>query len=179
MACDVTVGLGRPDCPGETPGARDTIYLFNRDRVSAFVAGAGNIVDDITFTSGQGFFQYTGRKGSVEARAEKQDNETGATDYTHEIDIHFTDLSTEARDAIQDLNGATLGAIVRTKGDRFILYGYNEGLEMKVNNMSTGADALGYFVTLREVQVNELPRIFFDTNATATQSAIDAKVIAS
>ena len=50
---------------------------------------------------------------------------------------------------------------------------------MKVNNMSTGADALGYFVTLREVQVNELPRIFFDTSVTATQSAIDAKVVAS
>lgn len=179
MGCLITDGLGRPDCPGETPGAYDTIYLFNRSQVVSFTAGAGNIVEDITFTGGAGYIQFTGRKQSVVGREEKQDNDSNSTDYTHEVDIHFADLSPECRDAIQDLNGATLGAIVRTKGDRFLLYGYNEGLEMKVNNMSTTSDALGEFVTLREVQVNEKTRRFFDTNATTTLANITSKIVAS
>jgi len=179
MACLIDTGLGRPDCPGETPGAYDTIWLFNRSQVSSFTAGAGNIVEDIVFTSGAGFIQYVGRKGSVVVREEKQDTEGNTTDYTHEVDVHFADLSPEARDAVQDLNGATVGAIVRTKGDRFILLGYNEGTEMAVNNMTTASDGLGEFLTLREVQVNEKTRRFFDTNAATTLSNITTKVVAS
>lgn len=179
MACNINDGIGRPACPGETPGAYDTIYLFNRDEVASFTAGAGDVVEDVTFTSGEGFYQVVGKKNSVVARAEKQDNDTDATDYTHEVDIQLTDLSITARDFVNSLNGASLGAIVRTKGDKFLFYGYNDGVQMKVNTMSTSADALGYFITLRETQVSELPRIFYDTNAVTTLAAITSKVVGS
>lgn len=179
MACNIGDGISRPACPGETPGAYDTIYLFNRDEVASFTAGAGDIVEDVTFTGGEGYYQVVGKKNSVVARAEKQDNDTDATDYTHEVDIQLTDLSTTARDFVNSLNGASLGCIVRTKGDKFLFYGYNDGIQMKVNTMSTEADALGYFITLRETQVSELPRIFFDTDATTTLAAITSKVVGS
>lgn len=178
MACRATVGLGRPACPGETPGARDTVYLYNVDDVTAYTL-SGNVITGITFSSGTGFLQYVGRKGSVVVREEKQDNETGATDYLHEVDIHFTDLSSTCRDAINDLNGATLGAIVATKGDKFILLGYNEGLEMKVNTMTTEAEGLGEFITLRETQVNEKTRRFLVTDVSTTETYILSRVVAS
>jgi len=179
MACNINDGISRPACPGETPGAYDTIYLFNRDEVTAFTAGAGDIVQDVAFSAGEGYYQVVGKKNSVVARAEKQDNDTDATDYTHEIDIQLTDLSTTARDFVNSLNGANLGAIVRTKGDKFLFYGYNDGIQMKVNTMSTAADALGYFITLRETQVSELPRIFYQTSPTVTLSNITSKVVGS
>lgn len=179
MACNITDGIGRPACPGETPGAYDTFYLFNRDQVTAFVAGSGNIVEDITFEGGAGYYQVVARKGSVIVREEKQDNDTDSTDYTHEVDFNLTDLSPTARDFVNDLNGASLGCIVRTKGDRFILLGYNDGVQMKVNTMTTEADGLGEFVTLRETQVGEKTRRFFDTDATTTLANITSKVVGS
>ena len=175
--CNITDGRSRPACPGETPGAKDTIYLFNRGQVASFVAGAGNIVEDITFDPGAGYYQVEAKKGSVVARAEKQD--TTGTDYTHEVDFSLVDLSPEARDFVDSMNGPSLGVIVPTKGNKFLLYGYNDGVEMKVNTMSTAADALGYFITLRESQVSELPRLFFDTDATTTLAAITSKIVGS
>lgn len=179
MACNITDGIGRPDCPGETPLCYDTLYLFNRAQVSAFVAGAGDIVEDITFTGSNGFYQVVAKKNSVEIRAEKQDNDTDATDYTHEVDFTLTDLSSEARDFVNSLNGPSLGVIVRTKGNKFYLYGYNDGVQMKVNNMSSATDALGHFITLRETSVSELPRVFFDTNPTTTLGNITSKIVGS
>lgn len=177
--CNISDGLGRPACPGETPGCYDTFYLFNREQVSAFVAGTGDIVEDITFTSSNGFYQVVAKKQSVVIRAEKQDNDTDATDYTHEVDFTLTDLSSTARDFVNSLNGPSLGVIVRTKGDKFYLYGYNDGVQMKVNNMSSEADALGHFITLRETQVSELPRVFFDTDASTTLANITSKIVGS
>jgi hypothetical protein len=187
MACNIEDGIGRPECPGETPGAYDTFWLFNRDAVTAFTltaipgpgASTSNTVEDITFTPGEGFYQVVARKASVVGREEKQDNDTDATDYTHEFDFRLTDLSSEARDWVNDLNGANLGAIIRTKGDKFILYGYNDGVQMKVNNMSTEAEELGEFVTMRETQVGEKTRRFFDTDVTTTLATIASKVVGS
>lgn len=179
MACNISNGIGRPDCPGETPGAYDTFYLFNRGQVSSFTAGAGNIVEDIVFSGGAGFYQIVSKKQSVVGRSELQDNDNAAADFTHEIDYHLADLSPEARDHVTELLGASVGAIIRTKGGRFLLYGYNEGLEMRVNNMTTEADGLGYFTTLRETQVNEPPRIWYDTSATVSLANITSKIVGS
>lgn len=179
MACNISTGIGRPDCPGETPGAYDTFYLFNRGQVASFTAGTGNIVSDIVFTGGAGYYQVVAKKSSVVGRSELQDNDNAAADFTHEVDFHLADLSPEARDFVDSLNGANLGVIVRTKGDRFLLFGYTEGLEMRVNNMTTESDGLGYFTTLRGTEVNEPPRIFFDTDATTTLGNITPNIVGS
>ena len=179
MACNITDGISRPACPGETPGAYDTIYLFNRDEVTSFTAGLLNQVTDIVFSGGEGFYQVVAKKSSVVIRAEKQDNETDATDYTHEIDLQLTDMTNTARNFVNDLNGTSLGCIVRTKGDKFYLYGYNDGVQMKVNNMSSEADALGHFITLRETEVSELPSLFFDTDTATTLANITSNIVGS
>lgn len=177
--CNITDGKGRPACPGETPGAKDTFYLFNRDQVSAFVAGSGDIVEDITFDSGAGFYQVVAKKSSVEARFELQDNDTGATDYTHEVDFRDVDLSATALAFGKSMDGTSLGCIVHTKGGKFLLYGYNDGMRKAVHNGTTNADELGQFYTLRETEVDEPPRIFQDGNEAATLAAILAKVVGS
>lgn len=175
--CNISDGLGRVACPGETPGAKDTLFLFNRD-AATFVAGTGNLVEDVTFSSGEGFYQVVAKKGSVVVREELQDDNSG-TNYTHEVDFSLADLSPECRDFVQSMNAASLGCIVQTKADRFILLGYNDGVQMKVNTMSTTADALGEFVTLRETEVNEKTRRFFDTDVTTTRSNITSKIVGS
>lgn len=179
MACNITDGKGRPACPGETPGAKDTYYLFNRDQVSAFVAGSGDIVEDITFDSGAGFYQVVAKKNSVVARFELQDDDTGATNYTHEADARDVDWSAEALAFGKSMDGANLGMIVHTKGGKFILYGYNDGMKKAVHNGSTTAEELGQFYTFRETEVSEPPRIFLDTDENTTLAAILAKVVGS
>lgn len=178
MACSITAGISRPACPGETPGIYDTFYLFNRDNVSSFTK-SGNLVTNISFSSSDGFYRVIAKKNSVVFREEKQDNDTDATDYTHELDFNLTDLSKEARDFVNDLNGVSLGAIVKTKGDKYILLGYNDGLQMKVNTTSSAADALGEFVTLRETQVGEKTRRFLKTDVTTTDAWLVSNTVAS
>ena len=179
MACNITDGKGRPACPGETPGAYDTYFLFNRDQVASYVAGAGDIVEDITFDPGAGFYQVVGKKASVVARFELQDDDTGATNYTHEVDARDVDWSAEALAFGKSLDGANLGVIVHTKGGKFILYGYNDGMKKSVHNASTEAEELGHFYTFRETEVSEPPRIFLDTDEATTEAAILAKVVGS
>lgn len=170
MACNITAGIGRPDCPGETPGAYDTIYLYNRSRVTFTVAGDDS-VKLVNFQGAEGFYQVVAKKGSVVASEELQ-AASGITSYTHTLVFSLADLSIEARNFVNDLNGAQLGAIVRTKGDKFIFYGYNEGLTMTGNTMSTEVDALGETITLSEEMVNEKTRRFWDTDLATTIAAI-------
>ncbi len=179
MACNITDGIGRPACPGETPNCYDTFWLFNRDGVASFTMGTGRTIEDTVFDAGQGYFQVVAAKGTVRAYEERTDDDTSATDYTHAVDFKIEDLSIDANDWVNELNGANLGAIVRTKGDKFIVFGYNDGITLKVNTMDTNADALGEFITLRETNVSEKTRRMLDGSAATTLSNILAKVVGS
>lgn len=178
MSCNISDGIGRPPCPGETPGAKDTFYLFNRSQVTAFIGGGGTC-SNITFSGGAGFYQVVATKNSVIGREKKNDTKDSSTDYTHEVDFALTDLSFEARTFVNDMNGASLGVIIRTKGDKFILFGVNEGLEMKVNNMTTESNGLGEFVTLRVDQEKEKTWRFYDTSLAATIAHITSNIVGS
>lgn len=179
MACNITDGRGRPACPGETPNCYDTFWLGNRDQVVEFVLGSGRTIEDITFTGGAGLYQVIAQKGSVRGYETRTDDQSDATDYLHAIDFRLADLSIEANDWVNDMNGANLFGIIRTKGNKYILFGYNDGITMKVNNMDTNADELGEFITLRESNVDEKTRRFFITSNSATQAAIEAMVVGS
>lgn len=178
-SCNLTRGIGRPPCPGETPGCDDTFWLFNRGQVSSFTPGAGNIITDIVFSGGAGYYQVTARKGSVVGRNELVDEENSAANWKLEVDFHLADLSADARDLVNELAGPELGVIIKTKGGKFLLFGYVEGLLMKVNNMTTDSDGLGEFVTLRATESNEKHRILLDTDAATTEANILANVVAS
>lgn len=179
MACNITDGKGRPDCPGETPGAKDTFYLYNTEEVASYTETALDVVSNITFDAGKGFYQVVAKKGSVEARWEQQDNDTGATDYTHEIDFRDVDLSAAAIYWGKSLDGVSLGCIVHTKGGKFLLYGKNDGLRKAVHNGTTNADELGQFFTLRETQVDEPPRPFLSSDEESTLTLIQSKIVGS
>lgn len=179
MACEVTDGINRPACPGETPNCYDTFWIGNRDQVTSWTLGTGRVVEDINFSGGAGLYQVVAAKSSVRAYEERTDDDTDATDYTHAVDFRLADLSIDANEWVNDLNGANLFAIVRTKGNKFILLGYNDGVTMKVNTMDTAADALGEFITLRESNVDEKTRRVWDTNANTTLALIEAMVVGS
>ena len=83
-SCALTQGIGRPPCPGATPGAFDTFYLFNTDDVSAYVAGTGSAVSDVTFKVGKGFYQVIATKKSVIAKESLVDDDSSGTSYTPE-----------------------------------------------------------------------------------------------
>lgn len=178
-SCALAQGIGRPDCPGATPGAFDTFFLFNINDKSAYVAGVGSQISDITFNAGKGFFQVIATKGSVIAKESLVDAESG-TSYTPEVTFNLADVSTEARDFVNALNGPEMGVLVQSKTGDWFLFGYTEGLTMKVNDFTTEAGtSFGEMVTLRATDVNEKRRIFFDTDADTTLSNITAKIVGS
>lgn len=179
-ACAITQGIGRPPCPGATPGAYDTFYLFNRDDVASYVAGSGSIIEDITFKAGKGYYQVTAKKGSVILRESLVDDDTSGTSYTPEVAFNLADVSNDARDFVQGLNGPEMGVLGQSKTGDWMLFGYTEGLTMKVNDFTTEAgDGFGEAVTLRATNINEKRRTFFDTDATTTATNISSKVVGS
>lgn len=178
MGCLSDTAIDSPGCPGETPGAYDTLWRANRTEVTGFTL-TGDLITGITFAAGKGFLMDTAKKGSIVARDQKQDDNNASTNYNHEIDVAYADLGPSTRDAVNDQNGGTFLNIVRTKGGRYIVGGYNQGMEMKVNNMTTAADGLGEFITYRETEVNEKMRRMLVTDDTATRAYLMTKTIAS
>ena len=178
MACNITDGIGRPACPGETPGAKDALYLYNTDEIASYTL-SGDLITAFNFDAGKGFYQVVAKKGSVRAYEERADDDTGATNYTHAVDFRLVDLSPEARNFVNDMNGASLGAVVHTKGGNFIVLGYNDGVQLAVNTMDTEAEELGEFLTLRETEVDEKTRRYLITDEATTLAAILAKVVGS
>ena len=136
-----------------------------------FTVAGDDSVEMVNFQGAEGFYQVVAKKGSVVASEELQ-AASGITSYTHKLVFSLADLSIGARNFVNDLNGAQLGAIVRTKGDKFIFFGYNEGLTQTGNTMSTEVDALGETITLSEEMVNEKTRRFWDTDLATTIAAI-------
>ena len=179
-SCALTQGIGRPPCPGATPGAFDTFYLFNTDDVSAYVAGTGPAVSDVTFKVGKGFYQVIATKKSVIAKESLVDDDSSGTSYTPEVSFNLADVSQEARDFVNGLNGPEMGVLVQSKTGDWLLFGYTEGLQMKVNDFTTeSGDGFGEGVTLRASDVNEKRRTFFDTDAGTTLTNITSKIVGS
>ncbi len=176
IACNITDGIGRPACPGETPKAYDTFWLANRDEIASY-ASTGNLITSFTFDAGKGFYQVTGKKGSVRAYEERA--EGSAVSYTQAMDFRLEDLSPDARDFVQQLNGPSMVFIVRTKGGKFIVGGINDGVQMEVNTMDTETEELGEFVTLRETEADEKTKRYLITDEDTTLAAILAKVVGS
>lgn len=178
MACLIDTPIDSPACPGETPGAFDTLWQANRTEITGFTL-TGDTITNITFAAGKGFIMSTAKKGSIVARDSKVDDTNASTNYTQEIDVAYADLSPSTRDAVNEQNGATLLNIVRTKGGRYIVGGYAQGMEMKINNMTTAADGLGEFITYRETEVNEKMRRMLDTDDATTLALLMSKTVAS
>ena len=176
IACLITDGMGRPACPGETPKCFDTFWLANRDEIASFTL-TGNLITAFTFDAGKGFYQVTGKKGSIRAYEERADG--SAVSYTQAVDFRLEDLSPEARDFVQQLNGPSLLAVVHTKGGKFIVIGYNDGGELQVNTMDTETEELGEFCTIRETECDEKTRRYLITDEDTTVAALVAKTVGS
>lgn len=176
VACAITDGIGRPACPGETPKCFDTFWLANRDDIASFTT-TGNLITAFTFKASKGFYQVTAKKGSVRAYEERADDTS--INITQAVDFRLEDLSSDARDFVQGLNGPNLLAVVHTKGGKFIVVGYNDGAQMLVNTMDTETEELGEFVTLRETECDEKTRRYLITDEDTTVAALVAKTVGS
>lgn len=180
MACAITDGYKQQNCPLPTPGAYQTFYLANFEEIAGWTgSGTSNEFEAINFSPGKGLYKFQVQRDSVIIRSEKQEEENGAINYTHEITFKVLDMGIEARNRIDELNGVDVMAIGRTKADTFEIIGYDNGARLAVNVRSTESADLGHLVTIRAINQPSLPKHFFDTNVVTTIQTLEGYVVGS
>ena len=181
MACAISDGYKQNNCPLPTPGAYQTLYIANFSDISTWGNGTTNgEKDSVTFNAGKGLYKYQVQRDSVIVRSEKQDEENGAINYTHEVTFKVMDMGLEARDRIDEMNGVDLVVFARTKADTIEIIGYDNGARLAVNLRSTESADLGQMVTLRALNQPGLPKHFYDgTSMATTLATLESLVVGS
>lgn len=180
MACAITDGYKQQNCPLPTPGAYQTFYIANFAEIAGWTgSGTDNEFEAISFSPGKGLYKYQVQRDSVIIRSEKQEEENGAINYTHEITFKVLDMGIEARNRIDELNGVDVVAIGRTKADTFEIVGKDNGARLAVNVRSTESADLGHLVTIRAINQPSLPKHFFDTDVVTTIQTLEGYVVGS
>lgn len=179
-ACAVTDGYKQNSCPLPTPGAYQAFYVANFAQVAGWTgSGNDNEYEAITFSSGAGLYKWQVQRDSVILREEKQEEENGAINYTHELTFRVLDMGLEARNRIDELNGVDVVCIGRTKADTFEIIGYDNGARLAINVRSTESADLGHLVTIRAINQPGLAKHFLDTDVTTTLATLEGYVVGS
>lgn len=181
MACAITDGYRQDNCPLPTPGAYQTLWIANlADIVSWGNGTTSGEKDQVTFAATKGLYKFQVQRDSVIVRSEKQDEENGAINYTHEATFKILDMGLEARDRVDELNGVDVVVIARTKADTFEIIGYDNGARLAVNVRSTESADLGHLVTIRAINQPGLPKHFYNgTSVASTITDLEALVVGS
>lgn len=180
MACALTDGYKQNNCPLPTPGAYQTLYLYNLADVVSFTgSGVDNQFEAITFAAGKGLYKYQVQRDTVIIRSEKQEEENGSINYTQEIMAKMLDMSITARNAVDSMNGVDVGAIGRTKAGTFEIVGYDNGARLANHVSSTESADLGHAITIRAINQPGPTKHFLDTDETTTIALLETYVIAS
>jgi hypothetical protein len=181
MACAISDGYKQVNCPLPTPGAYQTLYIANFSDIATW--GSGNTAgekDGVTLKAGKGLYKYQVQRDTVIVRSEKQAEENGAINYTHEVTFRIMDMGLEARDRITEMNGVDLVVFARTKAGTIEIIGYENGARLAENIRSTEGADLGQMVVIRALNQPGLPLHFFDGISTATTLAsLEGLVIGS
>ena len=180
MACAITDGYKQNNCPLPTQGAYQTFYLMNlADIVGWTGSGTANEYEAITFAAGKGAYKFQVQRDSVDVRSEKQEEEGGSVNYTQEGIAKILDMSVEARNRVDEMNGVDLVGIFRTKADTFEIVGFDNGARLATHVRGTTVEELGNAFTIRAINQPGPTKHFFDTSVNTTLALLETYVVGS
>ena len=178
--CLLEVGFSGIACSVSNPGARTFVYFANESEITSYTAGTGDgVYDAIVFEPGAGLHRYEIAKDTLIARESLQGGEDDLSSYNHECEFRIKSMGVDARNAVQDLNGPQMIAIVPTKNGEFILLGKDNGMTVITNDSTTDTDGYGETVILQSTENSEKRSFILDTDEATTLALLESYVVAS
>ena len=180
LDCLLTSGFSGIECNSSNPGAKTYVFFANESEIASYTAGSvDGLYTNITFDAGKGLSRYEVAKDSLVFRESLQGGEEDLSSYNFEVEFNIKSMGVGARNAVQDLNGPNIVAIVPTKNGEFIIAGKGEGMKILTNEATTAQDSYGETVVLQVTQMSEKRSFILDTDEATTLALLEAKVVAS
>jgi hypothetical protein len=178
--CLLTSGFNGVACANSNPGAKTFVYFANESEIVSYTSGTPDgVYTAITFDAGKGLSRYEVAKNTLIGRESLQGGEQDLSSYNHEVEFNIKSMGPEARNAIQDLNGPNMIAIVPTKNGEFIVLGKDVGMKILTNDATTDTDGYGETVVLQATEMPEKRSFIFVTSSDLTLAYLESKVVAS
>jgi hypothetical protein len=178
--CLLEDGFSGIACGVSNPGARTFVYFANESEIVSYTSGTPDgVYTAITFTGGAGLHRYEVAKDTLYALDSLQGGDVDLSSYNHEAGFNIKSMGAAARNAVQDLNGPQMIAIVPTKNGEFILLGKDNGLKILTNDGDTRSDNYGETVVLQSTENSEKRSFIFVTDEDATLAYLESLVVAS
>lgn len=177
--CAKTLGYGGADCPQDSAGMRQVVYMANLDDIATWTATSTGLYSAFTMDAGTGLYRVEIKKDSGIFRETLEGAEEGLGAYNQEYEAMIASLSTTARNFVNDSNGPNIVIIAPQKTDRVLIIGKQNGTKMVENDATSEQDGYGERMLFRASGENEKRNELLDTNYNDTIAFLEGLVIAS
>ena len=181
MSCILERNYDFTDCPKETSGGRQFLYLANLNEITAWTGVMGNegAFSDFTLSGGSSLYKYEVSKNTLQLLEELQNADQDLGSYQQDANFMIKSLSVDTRNAINALNGIDLVAFVPLKNGQVHILGKDLGVRMVVNTADSNADAYGENVTLRATEMPEKRFLLIAGTPDQTIALLEGKITVS
>lgn len=185
MSCNITAGIEPTGCEQSLPGIKDkSIWVFNREDVTAVSSSEDGLVDGITLASGASGYKIDAHKNTANFIETAQNPDNSGSYYDQTVAMRIVDDSLATVKAVRGMKSSNLLFIMQNRGENFYVLGELEGLEygkdgnaMHESGSAPGDDA-GRMLTFTGVSDNAAPQ-FLVTDTAATITYLDNLVTGS
>jgi len=181
MSCLITDGVGITcDALKRVGGVNKRAFLFNIDELVDFGTDANGYINDLNFTAYKGLYNFISRKGAHSGGYTAQIQTPGGNKYyQHDVIMKLFPEDPTEDAVLEDLLVGSVGIILQTNNDEFILYGLKNGMDQVEGSQNTGQDqASDVADTLTFAgQEPEKPKRIFITDAATTENFLNTLVV--
>lgn len=166
------------ECASYTAGVwHNRIWIASLREISSWTESATpNVYEDVTFTSGNGFFEMDVEKDTCIWRNEYDE---ASKSFIHSLSVRIPDLSITARNFLQSTKGPQMVIICELKAGVFQILGKDSGAELFSLVGSSEGEEVGYAVEFRAQNMDELSPHFLDTNEADTLTLLANNTVTS
>ena len=157
-------------------GAKKRFWVFNLDGIDKTAGTQGYTIDGdlyvtaIAFNVYGGFYEFEGQRKSHSGGYQLANAEGGNRFFNHDAIVKLLNSTPADDQVIEDLGVASVGVILETNNQEFIIYGGFNGMSMTEGVQNTGAEPASDQSSVLTFQGDEkeLPKRFFITDYATT-----------
>lgn len=179
--CLITAGIDCPDCPKKfgVPGIeKDAIYIANKSEILAFISSVANEISDFTLETYACLYKICTLKDSGLWKEELVVGENAGAYYNQEFTARVIDPSTSVITAIEDMVAVDVVLVIKQKDGNYYILGTNGGMQLTINEKTSGAkagDDFGDLLTFKGISLGKTNK-FYNTSPAVTEATLEAKV---
>jgi hypothetical protein len=161
MACNSIVALPRDCSEGVLGGIQKFWIIAHKDLepvsgTDVYTVDTDGYVDDIGVVSGKTYVTIGLLKSTAGASTEMTKNDqTGVNFFTNSITLVVSDITKENLDFVKTVRNQPVSIIMKTRTDKYVVYGLNGQLEISAMTGGTGVaepDLTGFSMTFSGIE---------------------------